>query len=515
MAALTLKTLLSSKVGATPTILRLAAALGNTVGLEDSTGQPLALVNPGGPDRVPIALEGATLGWVTGPAEAARAMAGLLEHLAVKEAERRSLAGEVLNLYREMHLIEHLSRQLAAVLDLPAVGTSALEQARKLIAGSRGGILVRSGSMLRPLTGFGGEGAEPFAPESAFLSSIIERGIAEIVDDCAGDPRASEAERGLGSLLCAPLVGKQQTVGIIALANEAGTPYSTRDLKLLNTIAMQAAAAIENTLLCETMVDAVRDREQLASIQKELNTATTIQQSLIPRTFPPFPERTDFDIHAQMTAASSVGGDFFDFFLLDEDRIGLVIGDVSGKGVPAALFMAVTLTHLRSTAQQGMAPEACLLDVNQVLVREQVSSMFATCFYGILNTRTGELRYCSGGHNPPFILRAATGAVEPLPEVGGLPLGMFAGLGYDGSVGQLEVGDTLLLYTDGVPEGANAAGQDFGDERVIGCLQRQVGLGCRDVIAGMAGELSAFTAGAPQYDDITMLAVRRNGGVRV
>ena len=204
---------------------------------------------------------------------------------------------------------------------------------------------------------------------------------------------------------------------MITLANTTGTPYSTTDLKLLNTIALQTAAAIENSLLCSEMVDAVRDREQLAAIQKELDTARTIQHSLVPRTFPPFPERTDFEIHAEMTSARAVGGDFFDFFLIDDDHLAVVIGDVSGKGIPAALYMAVTRTQIKTTALQGMPPEDCLREVNRVLVRERVSAMFATCFYGVLNTRTGQLDYCNAGHNPPLLLRAS-GAVEPVDPAG-------------------------------------------------------------------------------------------------
>ena len=169
-----------------------------------------------------------------------------------------------------------------------------------------------------------------------------------------------------------------------------GTPYTTADLKLLNTIALQTAAAIESSLLCSEMVVAAHDRAQLTALQKELDTARTIQHLLVPRTFPPFPDRRDFDIHAEMTSARAVGGDFFDFFLMGEDRLGVVIGDVSGKGIPAALYMAVTRTQIKTTALRGMPPEECLLEVNRVLVRENVGDLFATCFYGILNTRTGE-----------------------------------------------------------------------------------------------------------------------------
>jgi serine phosphatase RsbU (regulator of sigma subunit) len=513
MAALTLKSLLNPKSETSCAVAVLVGAMGDALGIEDASGQLLVGTLSAGPSRVPVTLEDATLGWVTGPPALAVAAACLLTHLVAKESERRALAGEVLHLYREVHLIEHLSEQLAAMLDLSAVGQSALDQARRLIAGTHGGVLVReeSGGPLRSVASFGASGdgqAAPLVPSSRFAASVVERGIAEIVNDCAADPRALDAELSLRSLICAPLRAKQRTVGVIALANTLGIPYSAADLKLLNTIALQTAAAIENSLLCSEMVVAARDRAQLAALQKELDTARAIQHLLVPRTFPPFPDRRDFDIHAQMTSAKAVGGDFFDFFLQGEDRLGVVIGDVSGKGIPAALYMAVTRTQIKTTALQGMRPEDCLLDVNRVLVRENVGDLYATCFYGILNTRTGELHYCNAGHNPPYLLRAS-GAVEPISEVGGIPLGLFANMGYTGSCAQLEPGDALFLYTDGVPEAENAALDQFSYERLAASLRESMSLPCRDMIDRLTRDVLAFTAGAPQSDDVTLLCIRR------
>jgi sigma-B regulation protein RsbU (phosphoserine phosphatase) len=508
MASLKLKTLVAPKGGAFPTLTALIEALGGNIGIEDAAGELLLGNSSSGSSRLPVCVDGATLGWVTGLPSAAATLASLLNHLAAKESERRALAAEVLHLYREVHLIEQLSEQLAALLDLSAVGQSALDQAHRLIAASHGGILVmeQPGGPLRSVAFFGAD-EPPLAVTSRLAAWIAERGVAEIVNDCAADPRAAGTEFTLGSLICAPLRAKQRTVGVIALANSAGTPYSAADLKLLNTIALQTAAAIENSFLCSEMVDAVRDRTQLTAIQKELDTARTIQHSLVPRIFPPFPERTDFDIHAQMTSARAVGGDFFDFFLIDDHHLGVVIGDVSGKGIPAALYMAVTRTQIKTTALQGTSPEECLLEVNRVLVREKVSAMFATCFYGLLNTRTGELRYCSAGHNPPYVLRAS-GALETIDLAGGIPLGLFEGRPYTGGSVQLAPEDALFLYTDGVPEANNAALDDFTDERLAASLRAAGSLPCRDILDCITRELLAFTNGAPQSDDITMLSLR-------
>ncbi|MEI9979007.1 MAG: GAF domain-containing SpoIIE family protein phosphatase [Edaphobacter sp.] len=468
--------------------------------------------------RAPIELEGATLGFVLGPTEPATALASLLAHLAARESEGRALASEVLHLYREVHLIEQLSEQLAALLNLSAVGESALAQAQRLIPATHGSILVmeKADGPLRSAASFGTPSGDsdgnhgPLVTDSRFATSILERGIAEIINGCASDPRAAGSERELEALICAPLRAGQRTVGVIALANAAaGASYSAADLKLLNTIALQTAAAIENSLLCAEMVNAVRDREKLAAIQHELDTARTIQHLLVPRTFPPFPDRTDFDLHAQMTSAHAVGGDFFDFFLIDEDRLGVVIGDVSGKGIPAALYMAVTRTQVKTTALRGMTPAECLLEVNRVLVRERVNAMFATCFYGLLNLRSGEFHYCNAGHNLPYLLRAEGGAVEPIAEVGGIPLGMFDGMGYTGNTVYLQPGDALFLYTDGVPEARNAADDDFTDESLMLALGASATLNCQDLISHMTRKVSAFTDGAAQSDDITMLSVRR------
>ena len=484
LASLSLKALLSSKTGLLPILEGLAAALGGGLAIEDAEGRPLwgAATDP---TRTPVS----GLGHVIGPILPAAALAAFLEHTAANEQERRALAGEVLPLYREVNLIEQLSQQLAALLDFASVGQAALDQARRLISASSGACFIREGDHLRGVASFG----DPAVIGLLFAGSILARGVADI------------AVEGDYTLIGAPLRSK----GVIALAQTSAHAYTSADVKLLNTIAMQTAAAIENAMLCVDMVAAARDREHLAALQKELDTARTIQHSLVPRIFPPFPERTDFELHAQMTSAKAVGGDFFDFFLLDDHRLGLVIGDVSGKGIPAALYMAVTRTQIKTTALQGMAPDACLLAVNQVLVRDKVSSMFATCFYGILDTRTGTFHYCNAGHNPPYLLRVS-GAVERVPITGGLPLGMFAKLKcVSGSV-TVGLGEAIFLYTDGVPEATNAVLDDFTEERMVRSLEAATRLACAALLDHVATHLATFTAGAPQSDDVTMLALRRS-----
>lgn len=254
------------------------------------------------------------------------------------------------------------------------------------------------------------------------------------------------------------------------------------------------------------MVETARYREELTTIQRELETARTIQHSMVPRTFPPFPHRTDFELHAQMISARQVGGDFFNYFLIDDEHLGLVIGDVSGKGTPSALFMAVTHTHVETVAFRSADPAACMKEVNRILVTDKATSMYATCFYGILHTPTGELKYCCAGHNPPYRI-STDGEVTALECEGGLPLGLFPGEYTSGSV-RLAPGESLYLSTDGVSEANNAALEEFGDESLMAVLKSAAGLSPRALIDEVNGQLKAFCAGAPQSDDITMVAVR-------
>jgi phosphoserine phosphatase RsbU/P len=255
---------------------------------------------------------------------------------------------------------------------------------------------------------------------------------------------------------------------------------------------------------------AVKDREQLLSVKNDLNTAARIQQSILPQTFPPFPDRTEFDICARMVPAKEVGGDFYDFFFLDNDRLAFVIGDVSGKGVPAAIFMAVSRTLLKAVAMQVVNPAETLRRINTMLIPEGNGRMFVTIFYGILNTRTGEVQFSYGAQPPPYIKRA-DGTIERVQQEGGFLLGMVEDMEYDVHKVVLRPGDSILLYTDGVTEAMNPEGQMFQEAGLEGSLHRVNGAMLKDVLGSINEDLVRFSAGAPQMDDITMLALRYKG----
>ncbi len=259
-----------------------------------------------------------------------------------------------------------------------------------------------------------------------------------------------------------------------------------------------------------TLKEALKSRDKLIAIQQELNIATEIQTSILPRAFPPFPDKKEIDIYSQMITAKEVGGDLYDFFVIDKDRIGFIIGDVSGKGVPAAMFMAMSRTLLKATALRGIPPDACLSMVNGVLVDESLSDMFITVFYGVLNTRNGTLEYCSGGHNPPYLI-SKDGRLEQLENVGGLCLGAIKDADYESKMIVLQPGDALFLYTDGVTEAQDANEEEFGENRLEQCLAQARGVSAKEMIEKLIGEVQNFSKGVSQADDITCLALRYLG----
>ncbi len=253
--------------------------------------------------------------------------------------------------------------------------------------------------------------------------------------------------------------------------------------------------------------NAIKEHDKLLAIQHDLETARNIQKAILPKVFPPFPDRNEFEIYAAMEAAKEVGGDFYDFFMIDKDRIGFVIGDVSGKGVPAAIFMAVSRTLLRATALKGLPPDECLTYVNNLLCLESVASMFVTVFYGILNLKSKELCYANGGHNPPYLIKQ-DGTAEELELTGGLALGIKDGIIYRKNNIQLNSSDTVFLFTDGVTEAMNEKEELFSDERLKNLLQSSINLSTENLINTIVKNVHEFSKEVEQYDDITALALR-------
>lgn len=242
-------------------------------------------------------------------------------------------------------------------------------------------------------------------------------------------------------------------------------------------------------------------------IESELHVAKSIQMSLVPRTFPPFPERNDVELHALLDPARDIGGDFYDFFMADGDHLCLVIGDVSGKGVPAALYMAVTRTFLRMIWSVERDPGVTLRRLNNELARDNEPCMFVTLFCARIHLPTGRCVYANGGHNPPFIIRT-DGSVQRLPKVAGTLIGALEDMVFEEGTIDLGPGDTLFLYTDGVTEALDPADALSGEEWTLGELEKVRAKTCESLVVEMREALKRYASGAEQSDDITMLAFR-------
>jgi sigma-B regulation protein RsbU (phosphoserine phosphatase) len=253
--------------------------------------------------------------------------------------------------------------------------------------------------------------------------------------------------------------------------------------------------------------EALRTRDELIALQRDLDVATEIQMSMLPRTLPSLADRQGVDIYATMLPAKEVGGDLYDFFRVDEHRIGFTIGDVSGKGVPAALLMGISRTLLRSAGRSGVAPHECLATVNRVLSEEILPNMFVTVFYGVIDTETGEMAYCSAGHNPPYLL-TGDGRVTALNGVGGPPVGVVGDAPYHQERVKLGPRDAVLLFTDGVTEAMDSNDDFFGEKRLEELLSNSQALASEALVRRTIEAVQAFSKGAPQADDITCLALR-------
>jgi len=355
-----------------------------------------------------------------------------------------------------------------------------------------------------------------FPADRGIAGAVVKSGEPVCVADVATDTRFySGVDRRTGAhtrnLLCAPLRSQRGTIGVIEVMNRRGGTFSDDDLAFLDALAGTIAVAIENARMYAQLKEqvvvlerAVREHNELLALRRELDIARSIQQSIVPRRFP---ERPDVEIFADMLPAQEVGGDFYDFFFIDVERLGVVIGDVSGKGVPAALFMAVTRTLLRSTALSGASPAECLARVNALLIPENTEQLFVTIFYGILNVRTGALDYSNGGHNPPYLLRA-DGTVEMLARTAGTVLGMLEDVRFNGGTAALDHGDGLFLYTDGITEAMDPAGRLFTDSRLRSALARTKDATPERLIQSIIDEVQRYTDTAAQNDDVTALAVR-------
>lgn len=252
-----------------------------------------------------------------------------------------------------------------------------------------------------------------------------------------------------------------------------------------------------------------KEHGQLVDIKADLNLAAEVQLAILPRKFPPFSDLADtLDIYATMKPAKDVGGDFYDFFRIDDENIGIAMADVSGKGVPAALFMTMSHTLLRFTGSRCLEPSKTMNETNDMLARESFDSMFVTTFYGVYNVRTGILQYVNAGHNSPYILKA-NGDIKALPVTRNICMGVIEDFAYQTDQLTLEHGDTIITYTDGVTEACDVNNQLYGEPRLEKLLSTMAGSSAKEITDAINNDVAEHATGAEQSDDITILTLKR------
>jgi len=340
----------------------------------------------------------------------------------------------------------------------------------------------------------------PSDPLFGFLQAAS--GVVEL-DRLELDSPAVRALRDAGLRIVVPLIAQGELIGALYLGPRlSDQEYSSDDRKLLSTLAGQAAPAIRVAQLVREQALEIQARERL---EQEMRVATMIQQQFLPHELPQLP---NWQVAAHYAPARAVGGDFYDFIQLPDDRLGLVVGDVTGKGVPAALLMARTQSVLRGEAPRLVSPSKVLQRANDILIAEMPPRMFVTCFYMVLEPATGRVVYANAGHNLP-IVRTGDGVLEL--RATGMPLGLLPDRTYEQKEGLLAAGQSLLLYSDGLDEAHDPSGAMFGTPRVRELMATE--LPGSELIDHLLEELHRFVGrGWDQEDDITLVAVQRTRG---
>ncbi len=321
------------------------------------------------------------------------------------------------------------------------------------------------------------------------------------INDFASDLRfgkTRDAAFPVSSLLAIPLILRQKLLGMICLFNKKDAAgFTDADQRLLSILATQSAQVIENHRLYE-------EEQELARLQEELRTAARIQENLLPKTLPKIP---GYDLAAFNLPARSVSGDYYDFIPLPNSRLAFCLGDVSGKGMPAALLMANLQATLRGQVLLDLMPEKCLSNTNFLLYKSTTPEKFATLFLGLLNFETNRLTYCNAGHDAPFLVSRT--AVNRL-TTGGTVLGFMEAFPFEQTTLDFNSGNVLVLYSDGITETMNDRGEEFGETRLQECICKVKDQPAATILKHILSNVNQFKNQEEQIDDMTLVVVKRN-----
>jgi serine phosphatase RsbU (regulator of sigma subunit) len=520
MAAITLKKMLGKGKSTTVLLEAVLAAVNDPLAILDDQNRLLvgqmpttaaptqgAADAPAPHERAPVIFNNEVNGYVLARPGShwGERLASFLAFQLEQEDEKRALAAEVLDKYRELHLLYRLSEKLVSSPHPEAIARIALNEANPLIPAQAGMVLLsdheESGVLLLATCGLPRR-LKPGAERSeGVLGRVLQSGEPELANGVPAAETFAGMEGESVSLLCAPLKSEQGVFGAILMAGEGERQYSAGDLKLLAAIALQTAPAIEIAHLHQMELEHVR-------MERDLQVARQVQAGLLPRNLPAMP---GWQVDAFWQPAQAVGGDFYDFLSFPDGRTGLVIADVSNKGVPAALVMANTRSVLRAVAASARSdccesPGKLLAQVNDLLCQDMPRNMFVTCFLAILDPESGDIAFANAGQNLPY-QRTRDGIKELYAR--GMPLGLFPDMEYEEMHTVLQPGEGVLMYSDGLVEAHDPQGVMFGEDRLESYLRRSEARG-DGLIRLLMENLQAFTGpGWEQEDDVTFVTVER------
>lgn len=328
------------------------------------------------------------------------------------------------------------------------------------------------------------------------IGHVAVTGKPYVSHDVRTDPRYINARPRTNSEMVAPIISNNEVIGVFDLESDELNAYSNDDLEVLMLLASQVAIIIEKVMLHEQMIEKQR-------LETQLEVARQVQLELLPGRDP---QLESFDISAYNFPTEEVSGDYYDWVRIYDDQIGIVIADVSGKGVPAALLMAFLRASLRAATHIGYAPHISMSKVNYLLWESIERNQFVTAFYGILDATNRTLAYSNAGHNPPLLMKV-DGTVR-FEERGGVPLGMFRDSRYYEYFETIEPGEVFVLYTDGVTEAMNSTDEEYGRDRLVTAVRACRDLPAREMIDFIHRELMAWTEGRGAHDDVTFFIIK-------
>lgn len=406
---------------------------------------------------------------------------------------------------QELSLLNDLAREIGASLDAGEIMHRIIRRALKNVKAEQGVITLveaRNDDPMTTLVRTAGSSVQqdPYQVNDSLLGWMLHHNKPLAINDPPGDIRfrGTRWDPSIRSILCVPLLIRSRLTGMLTVYNKkAAAGFTEDDQRLLSIIAAQSAQIVENARLFE-------EEKAFLHMREEVRLAHEIQTSLLPKTLPQTP---GYDIVGTSFPAETVGGDYFDYIPLTDDRLGLCVGDVSGKGLPASLMMANVQATLRGQALWADTAAACLERANKLLCQSIRKGSFVTLFYGILDLRRHLLRYANAGHNRP-LLRTADGAVRRL-ELGSLVLGFLPNHTYEEATLSFAPGDALLIYSDGLTEAMNTAREQFGEERLVALIKQYGAQPAQTLVNRIVEEAKLHAGKASPNDDLTLLVVKR------